>query len=377
MLVRDGRVVEVLPASDVRRSWADVAQIDAAGYLVTPGLVDSHTHPVFAGNRADEFERRIAGEKYLDIAQNGGGILRTVIATRAASDDELERLVRGRLARALSFGITTVEAKSGYGLDTENELRALRVLKRATSGQPVDVVPTFLGAHVFPREYRHDRAAYIEKIVKEMIPEIAFDGLAAFCDVFVDDGAFSVDEARTVFAAAARSGLKPKMHADQLSCTHAAELAAEVGATSADHLERISPEGIDALAKARVVAVLLPGAALGPGDHLVAPARKLLAAGVKVAVATDLNPGTSMTENLLLMGSLACMRYGMSPSEALYAITHAAANAVGLETRVGSLEAGKEADFVLWGVRSVAELFYHFGVSHAVRVWKGGREVTF
>ena len=377
MLVREGRIVEVLPESDVRRSWVDVAQIDAAGYLVTPGFVDCHTHPVFAGHRADEFERRIAGAKYLEIAEGGGGIQRSVIATRAASEDELERLVRGRLARALSFGVTTVEAKSGYGLDTENELRALRILKRATLGQPVDVVPTFLGAHVVPREFRHDRRAYIEKITTEMIPEISFDGLAAFCDVFVDEGAFTIDEARAGVAVARRFGLKPKVHADQLSCTHAAELAAEVGATSADHLERISPAGIDALAAAGVVAVILPGAALGPGDHVVAPARRLIAAGAHVAVATDLNPGTSMTENLLLMGSLACMRYGLSPSESLYAMTNAAARAVGLEARVGSLEAGKEADFVLWGVRSTAELFYHFGVSHAVRIWKAGREVTF
>lgn len=346
---------------------------DAGGRLVIPGLVDCHTHLAFAGWRADEFALRLAGKSYLEIAAAGGGIASTVAKTRAATAGELLARCREHLAGMAALGVTTVEAKSGYGLTLEHELGLLRVYRELSVG-PQRIVATLLAAHVVPQEYRERRGAYVELIVESIIPRVAAEGLATFCDVFVEEGAFTPAEARTIFAAGSRHGLRPKLHADQLSSGGGAELAAEVHAVSADHLERVSAVGIQRLAEAGVVAVSLPFAALYLGVAPL-PARRLLAAGVPVAVATDFNPGTAPSYHLPVALTLACTLQRMSPAEALKGATSVAARAVGLEADVGSLEPGKSADFVLLEADSVEQWLYHLRPNAAVRTVARGRTI--
>jgi imidazolonepropionase len=332
--------------------------VDAHGALVIPGLVDCHTHLAFAGWRADEFEQRLAGRSYLEIARDGGGIAKTVRLTRAASEQELAGRAARFLAEIRTLGVTTVECKSGYGLDRENELKLLRVYRSLAGSQPVRLVPTFLGAHMVPPEMRDDRAGYLSLLVDELIPEIGASGLAGFCDVFVESSAFTVDEARRILTAGKSAGLGPKLHADQLTAGGGAELAAEVGAVSADHLECASDAGIAAMARAGVVAVSLPFASLYLGQSPM-PARKFIEAGVPVAVATDFNPGSAPSYHLPVALTLACTLQRMTPAEALKGATIHAARAIGLERRVGSLEAGKAADFALVDAADVNEWLYH------------------
>jgi imidazolonepropionase len=334
-------------------------RLDAGGRLVTPGLVDCHTHLAFAGWRADEFEQRIRGRSYVDIARAGGGILSTVRQTRAASEEELARRAAGFLEEMLALGVTTVECKSGYGLDEEAELRLLRVYRRLAAEQPVRLVPTFLGAHAVPPEYRDNRAGYLDLLINRMIPTVAREKLAACCDVFVEESAFTIEEARRILRAAMAAGLAPKMHADQLTSGGGAELAAELKAVSADHLEHISERGIRAIAAAGVVAVSLPLAALYLRQPSL-PARRLIDAGVPVAVATDFNPGSAPSYHLPLALTLAGTLQGMTPAEALKGGTIYAARAVGLEDSVGSLEVGKAADFALIAAADVNHWLYHF-----------------
>jgi len=352
------------------RSWPTE---DAGGRLVVPGLVDCHTHLAFAGWRAEEFEQRILGKSYLEIAAAHGGIAATVAKTRAASRDELVARCRGHLAAMTGLGVTTVEAKSGYGLSTEHELRLLGIYRDLASG-PQRIVPTLLAAHVVPAEYRDNREAYIGLVVEEIIPRASANGLARFCDVFVEESAFTVEEARRVFAAGVRHGLRPKLHADQITSGGGAELAAEVGAVSADHLERISEAGIEALAKAGVVAVSLPFASLYLGVAPL-PARRLLQAGVAVAVATDFNPGSAPSYHLPLALTLACTLQRMTPAEALKGATIIAARAIGLEGEVGSLETGKSADFAVVDAESVEQWLYHFQANACVRTVSRGAEI--
>jgi imidazolonepropionase len=332
--------------------------IDAQGALVTPGLVDCHTHLAFGGWRADEFAQRIGGRTYLDIARAGGGIARTVRLTREASEPALTERAAGFLREMLSLGITTVECKSGYGLDRDNELKLLRVYRALADSQPVRLVPTFLGAHTVPAEWCDDRAGYVRLLVEQLMPRIGADHLARFCDVFVEDSAFGVDEARQIFAAGKAAGLRPKLHADQLTSGGGAELAAEVGAVSADHLEFASDAGIAAMARAGVVAVSLPLASLYLGQAPM-PARKFIEAGVAVAVATDFNPGSAPSYHLPLALTLACTTQRMTPAEALKGGTIFAARAVGLESRIGSVEAGKAADLALIDAPDVDTWLYH------------------
>ncbi len=353
------------PAADLPAEYAGEERQSAGGRLVVPGLVDCHTHLAFGGWRADEFEQRIQGASYLDIARKGGGIASTMRHTRAASEEALAERATGFLDAMRALGVTTVEAKSGYGLTVEDELKTLRVYRRLAETQPTRIVPTLLGAHIVPPEFREDRAGYLRLLTDTIIPQAA-DGLARFCDVFVEDTAYSADEARTIFAAAARHGLRAKLHADQLTDTGGGALAAEVGAASADHLECISDAGIAAMAEAGVVAVSLPLATLYLNvDPL--PARKLIEAGVPVAVATDFNPGSAPSFHLPLAMMLACTLQRMTPAEALKGATIVAARAIGMEDEVGSLEPGKRADFAVIDAPDVNHWLYHFRPNACVR----------
>ncbi len=350
--------------------------VDAGGRLVTPGLVDSHTHLLFAGDRSRELAERAAGRSYVDIARAGGGILATVRSTAAASDEALLAAARARVRRLLAQGVTTVEVKSGYGLSVQGELRLLRLIARLADEvkDEVTVVPTLLAAHAVPPERAADREGYVRELCEELVPAVAAGGLAASCDAFAEEGAFTVDEARRVLEAGAHHRLAPRLHADQLSPGRGARLAAELRCASADHLEHVDEADLDALAAAGVVAGLLPASTLFLGLGRYAPARRLLQAGVPVALATNLNPGTAMSENAGLTLSLACLALGMTPAEALVAFTAGGARAL-RRPELGRLARGCEADLVLWGCRSVEHLPWHMGVSHALRVVKRGRTV--
>jgi imidazolonepropionase len=347
------------PRMELPREYREIEPMDAGGSLAIPGLVDCHTHLAFGGWRAEEFEQRIRGRTYVEIAAGGGGIARTVRLTREAAEQVLVDRAAGFLAEMLALGVTTVECKSGYGLDRVNELKLLQVYRTLARTQPVRLVSTFLGAHVVPLEHRADRARYVSLLTDELIPEVARKGLAAFCDVFIESSAFTVDEARVILLAGRAAGLGIKLHADQLSTGGGAELAAELGATSADHLEAASDEGIAAMARAGVVAVSLPLASMYLGQRPM-PARRFIQAGVPVAVATDFNPGSAPSYHLPLALTLACTMQQMTPAEALKGATTYAARALGLESRVGSLEAGKAADFALIDAPDVNHWLYHF-----------------
>lgn len=360
--------------------------LDAAGGLVTPGLVDPHTHLLFAGSREGELLLRLRGAGYLDILAAGGGILATVRATRAASASVLLDHGRRWLGEMLRHGTTTVEAKSGYGLDTPTELRLLEVMGVLDAEGPVEVVPTFLGAHAVAPEFRTpDRPAvgrerYVRHVIEEQLPAVAAQGVARFCDVFCEEGVFGVDEARAILSAARALGLGLRLHADELAPSGGAELAAELGVASADHLAAVSEAGLEALAAAAengrpIVAVLLPATTWFLRAERRAPARRLIERGVPVALGTDFNPGTSPTPNLPLVMTLAVFELGLTPAEALAAATVNAAHALGLGDRIGSLEPGRAADLVVWRASSVEELPYWVGADLVSTVVKGGRVV--
>jgi imidazolonepropionase len=347
-------------------------KIDAQGKVVMPGLIDSHTHLVFAGSREREFELRIQGLSYLEIAERGGGILSTVEATRKASFEELFLLGKKRLNRMLSKGVTTLEAKSGYGLSPKDELKILKVTRALHEGHPIDLVPTFLGAHTIPREFKNDRKQYIDLLIQKMIPKVAEEKLAEFCDVFCEEKAFDLQESRKILETGKEYGLKPKIHADQLSSSGGAELAAEVDAYSADHLEYVSPAGIEKMAEKGVTAVLLPGASFFLSMKKFPPVREMIERGVTVALASDLNPGSSMTESLPLIMTMGCTMFRMLPGEVIQATTIHAAKAIGRENEIGSLEVGKQADIAIFDIPNYRYLPYHFGVDHVDTVIKKG-----
>jgi imidazolonepropionase len=359
-LVWEGDTIQwVGPRRELSPQHGKAQPVDAGGGLVIPGLIDCHTHLAFAGWRAEEFEQRIQGRSYLEIAEAGGGIAQTVRLTRRASEEDLVARCMAFLGEMRDLGVSTVECKSGYGLDAESELKLLRVYRRLSETQPVRLVPTFLGAHIIPAEYRRNRGAYVDLLVNELIPAVARDRLAVACDVFVEESAFTVEEARRILLAARGVGLATRMHADQLTSGGGAELAAEVGARSADHLECASDRGIAAMAAAGVVAVSLPLATMYLGQPPM-PARRFIESGVPVAVATDFNPGSAPSFHLPLALTLACTFQRMTPTEALKGATCIAARALGLEDRLGSLEPGKAADFAAIDATDVNQWVYHF-----------------
>jgi imidazolonepropionase len=382
---RAGRVVWVGKGEALQEEVRMVRggqEVDADGRVVMPGLVECHSHLAFAGDRADEFQLRVAGSTYQEIAAAGGGIMSTVHATRAASDETLRALTRRRLDHFLRYGVTTVEAKSGYGLSQDQEIRLLEVYRDVSAAHSVDVVPTLLAGHAVPVEYTDRPDDYVKMVSKRMIPAAAKHHLAKFCDAFLEHGAFNADQCRRILEAGLENGLLAKLHADQLSYGAGTELGAELGAVSVAPLDPVSDEGIAALAAAadggkRVpVAVLLPGATFFLGEGGYAPARKLLDAGARVALSTDLNPGSSPTQNLWLMATMGGSQLGMTADEVVRAITIEAAAALALDDEVGSLEVGKKADILILEETRASEIPYRYGMNPVWRVYKEGSLVV-
>jgi imidazolonepropionase len=371
---RDGCILWSGPRTLLPPEHLHADTVSAGGGLVVPGLIDCHTHLAFAGWRADEFEERILGRSYLDIARAGGGIQRTVAQTRAASEDALFERCASHLREMAALGVTTVECKSGYGLDVEHEVKLLTVYQRLSATQSLRIIPTLLAAHAVAPEFGGRRNAYLRLVTRDIIPRVVHAGLARFCDVFVEEAAFSLEEARRVLAAASALGLRAKLHADQLSDGGGARLAAEVHAVSADHLEQISADGIACLAAAHVVAVSLPFAALYLGARPM-PARALLAAGVPVAVATDFNPGTAPSFHLPLAMTLACTLQRMTPAEAFCGATLVAAAALDRHDELGALDPGYAADFAVIDAPDVETWLYHFRANACRQTWVGGQRV--
>lgn len=369
--VRDGRVAFVGPWKEVRSASA-VHRLEAPGATVLPGLVDPHTHVPFTGDRAHELALRLRGATYMDIARAGGGILATMEAVRAASGTELLEAASAVARRFLRHGVTAFEAKSGYGLNREAEIKQLRVIAALETEGPQRVVPTFLGAHFVPPEFRHAPDAYVDFLCEGLLPEVAALGLARFCDVFCEEGAFTPEQSRRILRTGRALGLLPRIHADEIVDTGGAALAAEVGAVSADHLMAVSPDGIAALARAGVVATLLPGTSFFL-RKAYAPARALMEGGCAVALSTDCNPGSSYTANLWEAVTLAVFGMGLLPEEAIWAVTLNAAYALRIHGEVGSLEVGKRADFTLWDRPDYLHLFYPFGEGGPQAVYIGGR----
>lgn len=373
-----GRISFVGPPEERLRLLGEMPEaerLDGRGGTLIPGFVDPHTHLPWAGTREEEFAARLAGTTYQEIAAAGGGILSTVRTTRQASEDDLTAFVRRRMDLMLAGGTTTVEAKSGYGLTLEDELKQLRAIRRASAEHPVDLVPTLLAAHEVPLEYRQERERYLDLICEEIVPATAEQGLARFCDVFCERGVFSAEESRRVLEAGARYGLAPRLHADEFADSGGAELAAALGAFSADHLMAVSETGIEALTRSGVTAVLLPGTSFFLMKKQYAPARRLIEAGVPVALATDCNPGSSHTESMPMVFVLAVLQLGLSIEESLTAATLNAACSLGLGAEIGSIEAGKRADLVLLDAPNVLHLAYHYGVNQVAAVVKDGRIV--
>lgn len=354
---------------------ADTKIIDAQGCLVTPGLVDPHTHLIFSGWRQKELSLKLKGMGYLDILSMGGGILNTVRNTRKASLEELIQKGTKSLNRMLSYGTTTCEVKSGYGLTTDDEMKSLEAIRELNKIHPMDLVPTFMGAHAVPEEYKDKPKDFVKLINEEMIPRIAQEKLAEFCDVFCEDKVFNVEESRHILECGKKYGMMPKIHADEITPLGGASLAAEVHAVSAEHLIHAADKGLEDMAKSGVIAVLLPGTSLFLGASF-ARARKMIELGIPVALATDFNPGSCPTESLQLVINLACIKYKMTPEEVLTGVTLNAASAINRSSLVGTLEPGKYADIVIWDAPDLDFIAYHFGVNLVKTVVKKGEIVV-
>ncbi|PYL46896.1 MAG: imidazolonepropionase [Verrucomicrobia bacterium] len=374
LLAANGRITHIGKTPEIEKlCQRDTEVVDARGCAVLPGFVDAHTHLVFAGNRLEDFESRARGETYEQIAKRGGGIQTTVQATRAASEEDLFALAKGRASWFLKNGTTTIEAKSGYGLTLKDELKILRVIRRVGTETPLETVPTFLGAHAFPAEFRENHGGYISLIIDKMLPAIGEEKLAEYCDIFCEQNYFDVDDSRRILTAAKQHGLKLRMHVDQLTNSGGATLAADLAAITADHLEQTGADGISALAKAGVQPVLLPGSVYALGSKKYPKARQMIDAGLAVALATDFNPGSSPSASIPMMLSLAVTQMRMSPAEAITAATINAAASLGRIESIGSLEAGKLANFVIYNCDEYRELAYWFGVSLVRDVFVRGK----
>jgi imidazolonepropionase len=373
-IARDGRIEKVGRREEIE-PLIDSEVVDADGRVCLPAFVDAHAHPVFGGNRVDEYEMRASGATYQEIAAKGGGIKSTVRKTRTASEEELFEAGKRYADWFLRGGTTTVEAKSGYGLTVEDELKILRVVKRLNDETPLRYVPTFLGAHDIPLEYKERRDEYVRLVIEEMLPIVAKENLARYCDVFCEEKVFTLDESRKILTAAKQHGLKIRIHADQLTLNGGAKLAAEIGATTADHLEHTDAEGIAALKKANVQPVLLPASVYALGLSRYPAAREMIDAGLAVVLATDFNPGSSPTTSMQMVLSLASTLMKMTPSETITATTINAAYSLDLGNELGSIETGKRADFVLYDCDDYREIAYFFGVNHARAVYVNGKKV--
>ncbi|MGN7295921.1 imidazolonepropionase [Ferdinandcohnia sp. SAFN-114] len=368
-----GSTQEVEQNFKTRIETAEV--IDASGYLVTPGLIDPHTHVAFGGSREREFEMRLEGVSYMEIMNEGGGIHATTRMTRQATEEEIITQTKKRLDSFLQHGVTTVEGKSGYGMDIETELKQLRIMKELQETHPIDLVPTFMGAHAVPPEYKGREEKFVDYVINEMLPIVAEEQLAEFNDVFCEKDVFTPEQSERILEAGKKYGLIPKIHADEIVSYGGAELAAKVGAISAEHLLKASENGIKEMAKAGTIACLLPATALYLREE-AADGRKMIDEGVAVAISTDCNPGSSPTTSMPLVMNLACITMRMTPAEALTAATYNAACAINRQHQIGSLEIGKQADVVLWNVKNYQELQYLFGVNHVKAVWKKGVKVV-
>jgi imidazolonepropionase len=381
LLVRDGVIAAVGPRAEVEGlpEARDADKIDVEGRVALPGFVDSHTHLIHAASRAEEYELKIAGASYEEIARKGGGILNSVKKLRAATSEALNKRAHAALREFAECGTTTIEAKSGYGLDAVNELRILSLHRELAAEQPLEIVSTFLGAHVIPAEYRgrsNGAEEYVALLVDKLIPEVAHEKLAEFCDAFCERGAFSVQQTKKILGAGVRHGLIPRIHAEQLSRTGATQAAVKLGAASCDHLERVNGGDIRALAKSNTVATLLPGCDFHLGVKRYAPARALIDAGAIVALATDYNPGTSPTLSMPMILSLACTQLRMTPAEAISAATINAAYSLRREKSIGSVEVGKQADVAVFDVDDYREIPYHFGVNKCWMSIKNGQIIS-
>lgn len=367
ILVEDETILQIAPTVEGAEE-----EIDADGSVITPGFIDSHTHPVFASNRASEFRMRVSGMSYAEIAKAGGGIISSIEAVRNISEDTLLEISLKRLENFIFHGTTTIEAKSGYGLNLESEIKILKVIKRLQELSPLDLVPTFLGAHAFPPEFKDDHDGYVDLICREMIPEIARLKLAEYCDVFCEKGYFTVDQSLRILETAVQHDLKPRLHADEFVDSGAAELAAKVGAVSADHLMAVSDAGISAMAEAGVIATILPGTTLFLGMNQYAPGRKLIDGGVEVALATDFNPGSCTLTNMPIAISLATLYCGLTIEEAFKASTWNAAKALNRVDRLGAVKPGYQADLLFWDIADMAEIPYWLGSDRVVSIMKRG-----
>ncbi|MBT2605774.1 imidazolonepropionase [Peribacillus frigoritolerans] len=377
--MESGLIQAVGTTKELEKLYADrmheAEVFDATGHLVTPGLVDPHTHVVYGGSREREFEMRLEGATYMDIMNAGGGIHATTRMTREASEEELMEQTTRRLDSFLAHGVTTVEGKSGYGMNLETELKQLRVMKKLQEEHPIDLVPTFMGAHAVPKDYKGREDEFVDHLINDMLPIVSEEKLAEFNDVFCEKGVFTPEQSERILKAGKKYGLIPKIHADEIEPYGGAELAAKIGAISAEHLLKASDEGITAMAKSGTIACLLPATALYLREE-AAPGRRMVDEGVAVAISTDCNPGSSPTTSMPLVMNLACISMRLTPAEALTAATYNAACAINRQERVGSLEVGKQADVVLWNVENYQELQYLFGVNHVKSVWKNGVQVV-
>ena len=374
--VKNGKILAIGVGDEFGNLCGEDTKIhDAEGLLVTPGLIDSHTHLIHGGSRENEFSMKLNGVPYIEILNNGGGILSTVKATKDASEEALYKKAKKSLDRMLEFGVTTVEEKSGYGLELNTEITQLEVARALDKNHPVDLVHTFLGAHAVPEEYKENHKAYIDILVDVMMPKIKDMGLAEFCDVFCEEGVFTIEESEYILQKAKEMGYKLKIHADEIESLGGAELAAKLGCVSADHLMAASDEGIKMMAENNVVANILPATSFNLNKNY-ADCRKMIDMGAIVSLSSDYNPGSCPSENLQLVMQLGCLHLKMTPNEVLTAVTINAAYAIDRADKIGSIEVGKNADFVVFDARNVEYLMYHFGINHTKKVYKNGNLVV-
>lgn len=374
--VKNGKILAIGVGDEFGNLCGEDTKIhDAEGLLVTPGLIDSHTHLIHGGSRENEFSMKLNGVPYIEILNNGGGILSTVKATKEASEEALYKKAKKSLDRMLEFGVTTVEEKSGYGLELNTEIKQLEVARALDKNHPVDLVHTFLGAHAVPEEYKENHKAYIDILVDVMMPKIKDMGLAEFCDVFCEEGVFTIEESEYILQKAKEIGYKLKIHADEIESLGGAELAAKLGCVSADHLMAASDEGIKMMAENNVVANILPATSFNLNKNY-ADCRKMIDMGAIVSLSSDYNPGSCPSENLQLVMQLGCLHLKMTPNEVLTAVTINAAYAIDRADKIGSIEVGKNADFVVFDARNVEYLMYHFGINHTKKVYKNGNLVV-